>query len=112
MRIENVDREVVTHDDPSSFDVASAETAAVGELRLTFVWTEFLEEDGENLVLGDALTTSDGGTWLLSLEDRQTLGGDAGRVLRHRDAEHGRGTAFRRRRHHRGAPDVRGEAIP
>jgi len=41
MRIENVDREVVTHDDPSSFDVASAETAAVGELRLTFVWTEF-----------------------------------------------------------------------
>jgi len=73
MRIENVDREVVTHDDPSSFDVASAETAAVGELRLTFVWTEFLEEDGENLVLGDALTTSDGGTWLLSLEDRQTL---------------------------------------
>jgi len=73
MRIENVDRELVTHDDPSSFDVASAETAAVGELRLTFVWTEFLEEDGENLVLGDALTTSDGGTWLLSLEDRQTL---------------------------------------
>ncbi|MCG1006855.1 helix-turn-helix transcriptional regulator [Halorubrum lacusprofundi] len=73
MRIEDVDREVVVHDDPSSFDVASAETAAVGELRLTFVWTEFLEEDGENLVLGDALTTSNGGTWLLSLEARQTL---------------------------------------
>ena len=73
MRIEDVDREAVVHEDPSSFDVASEETTAVGEFRLTFVWTEFLEEDGENLVLGDALTTPDGGTWLLSLEAGQTL---------------------------------------
>ncbi|MGQ3328791.1 helix-turn-helix transcriptional regulator [Halorubrum sp. FL23] len=73
MRIEDAAREVVVHDDPSSFGVASGETAAVGELRLTFVWTQFLDEDGENLVLGDALTTPNGGTWLLSLEEGQTL---------------------------------------
>ncbi|ELZ37799.1 hypothetical protein C471_11876 [Halorubrum saccharovorum DSM 1137] len=73
MQIEDVDREVVVHEDTSSFDVADAETTAVGEFRLTFVWTEFLEEDGENLLLGDALTTPDGGTWLVSLEEGQTL---------------------------------------
>ena len=73
MRIEDVDREVVVHDDPSSFEVAGDETTAVGELRLTFVWTGFLGEDGENLLLGDALTTPDDGTWLLSLEDGQTI---------------------------------------
>ncbi|EMA61486.1 helix-turn-helix transcriptional regulator [Halorubrum lipolyticum] len=73
MRIVDVDREVDVHDDPSSFDVTSDETAAVGELRLTFVWTDFLDEDGENLVLGDALTTPNDGTWLLSLEAGQTL---------------------------------------
>jgi hypothetical protein len=72
MRIESVDREVIVHDDPSGFDVADDETAAVGELRLTFVWTEFLEVDGENLVLGDALTTPEG-TWLRSLGEGQTL---------------------------------------
>ncbi|WP_235271507.1 hypothetical protein, partial [Halorubrum saccharovorum] len=73
MQIEDVDREVVIHDDPSSFDVADAEATAVGELRLTFVWTAFLEEDGENLVLGDALTIPDDRTWLVSLEEGQTL---------------------------------------
>ncbi|WP_144924390.1 helix-turn-helix transcriptional regulator [Halorubrum salsamenti] len=73
MRIEDVDREVIVHDNPSSFDVATGETTAVGEFRLTFVWTAFLEEDGENLRLGDALTTPNGGTWLFSLEEGQTL---------------------------------------
>ncbi|GAB7010183.1 helix-turn-helix transcriptional regulator [Halorubrum trueperi] len=73
MRIEDVDREVVVHDDPSSYDVAGDEATAVGELRLTFVWTSFLAQDGENLVLGDALTTPNDGTWLLSLEQGQTL---------------------------------------
>ncbi len=73
MRIENVEREVEVHEDPSAFDVAGSEAVAVGELRLTFVWTEFLAADGENLVLGDALTTPDGGTWLQSLEEGQTL---------------------------------------
>lgn len=72
MRIVDVDREVRVHEDPSEFDVAGDETAAVGELRLTFVWTEFLGTDGENLVLGDALTTPDG-TWLRSLGEGQTL---------------------------------------
>jgi hypothetical protein len=73
MRIENVERDVTVHEDPSSFDVAGDETDAVGELRLTFVWTEFLAQDGENLVLGDALTTPNDGTWLGSLEEGQTL---------------------------------------
>ncbi|WP_280587768.1 hypothetical protein [Halorubrum sp. Boch-26] len=72
MRIESVDREVTVHEDPSEFDVAGDETVAVGELRLTFVWTEFLGTDGENLVLGDALTTPEG-TWLRSLGEGQAL---------------------------------------
>lgn len=73
MGIEEVNREVVVHDDPSSFAVADGATTAVGELRLTFVWTDFLAQDGENLLLGDALRTPDGGTWLVSLEAGQTL---------------------------------------
>ena len=73
MQIQEVNREVVVHEDPSSFDVADGETTAVGELRLTFVWTDFLAQDGENLLLGDALRTPDGGTWLVSLAEGQTL---------------------------------------
>ena len=72
MRITSVNREVDVHEDPSQFDVAEADTVAVGELRLTFVWTDFLDTDGENLVLGDALTTPEG-TWLRSLGAGQTL---------------------------------------
>ncbi|WP_418284119.1 helix-turn-helix transcriptional regulator [Halorubrum sp. DTA46] len=73
MRIESVDRDTTVHENPSAFDVAGDEAVAVGELRLTFVWTGFLAEDGENLVLGDALTTPNDGTWLRSLEEGQTL---------------------------------------
>ena len=72
MRIRAVDREVIVHEDPSGFGVAGDETVAVGELRLTFVWTEFLGTDGDDLVLGDALTTPEG-TWLRSLGEGQTL---------------------------------------
>ncbi|MFD1569967.1 DUF7345 domain-containing protein [Halorubrum laminariae] len=72
MQVEGAEREVVVHDDTSSFDVAGEDTVAVGELRLSFVWTAFLAQDGEDLVLGDALTTPDG-TWLRSLESGQTL---------------------------------------
>ncbi|ELZ50397.1 hypothetical protein C464_02315 [Halorubrum coriense DSM 10284] len=73
MAIEGVEREFVVHEDPSEFDVATDDAAAVGELRLTFTWTAFLAQDGENLVLGDALTTPDNATWLGSLEADQTL---------------------------------------
>ncbi|CDK39243.1 uncharacterized protein BN903_17 [Halorubrum sp. AJ67] len=73
MSIGDVDREVVVHEDPEEFDVATEEAVAVGELRLTFTWTAFLAQDGENLVLGDALTTPGNETWLRSLESSQTL---------------------------------------
>ena len=73
MRIEEVERDAAVHEDPSSFEVAGDDAVAVGELRLTFVWTAFLAEDGENLVLGDALTTPNDETWLRSLADDQTI---------------------------------------
>ncbi|OYR57749.1 helix-turn-helix transcriptional regulator [Halorubrum halodurans] len=84
MSVVDVEREYVVIEDPETAEdagtgtggadpVDSGEVAAVGELRLTFVWTEFLAEDGEDLVLGDALTTADNGTWLRSLESGQTV---------------------------------------
>ena len=72
MRIEDAERSVETHRDTGAFDVDD-EVVAVGELRLTFVWTEFLEEDGEDLVLGDALTTPTNDTWLRSLSEGQSI---------------------------------------
>ncbi len=73
MRVEDVEREVVLHEeDLSAFEV-DEDVVAVGEYRLTFMWTEFLEEDGENLVLGDALATPTDGTWLRSLEADQSI---------------------------------------
>lgn len=73
MSVRDVDREVVVHEDTEEFDVATEDAVAVGELRLTFTWTAFLAQDGENLVLGDALTTPGNETWLRSLEGSQTL---------------------------------------
>jgi hypothetical protein len=73
MAIEDVEREVEVYEDPSEYEVATEDAVAVGELRLTFTWTAFLERDGESLVLGDALTTPDNETWLRSLEASQTL---------------------------------------
>jgi uncharacterized membrane protein len=73
MSIEGVERDVEVYEDPSEYDVATEDAVAVGELRLTFTWTAFLEEDGESLVLGDALTTPGNQTWLRSLEASQTL---------------------------------------
>ena len=72
MRIEEADRSVEVHNETGAFDVDD-EVVAVGELRLTFVWTEFLEEDGEDLVLGDALTTPTNDTWLRSLSEGQSI---------------------------------------
>ncbi|WP_418281369.1 helix-turn-helix transcriptional regulator [Halorubrum sp. DTA98] len=73
MRIEDVDRTVEVHDDVEEFDVDEDAVVAVGELRLTFVWTEFLAADGETLVLGDALTTPTNDTWLRSLGEGQSI---------------------------------------
>ena len=73
MAIEDVDREAEVYENPGGYEVATEDAAAVGELRLTFTWTAFLERDGESLVLGDALTTPGNETWLRSLEATQTL---------------------------------------
>jgi len=73
MAIEAVEREAIVHDDTDRFDAATDETVAVGELRLRFTWTGFLARDGENLVLGDALTVPGNETWLRTLEADQTL---------------------------------------
>jgi uncharacterized membrane protein len=70
MQIVDVDRTWVVLDDPATDREA---VVAAGELRLTFVWTAFLERDGEALVLGDALSTADGETWLRTLQANQTL---------------------------------------
>jgi hypothetical protein len=70
MQIVDVDRTWVVLDDPATDREA---VVAAGELRLTFVWTAFLERDGETLVLGDALSTADGETWLRTLQANQTL---------------------------------------
>ena len=78
MTITDVDRDVVLIEDPAEMDLdddidRDEDPVAVGELQLTFVWTEFLEEDGETLRLGDALTTQNDGTWVRSLEPGQRI---------------------------------------
>ena len=70
MQIVDVDRTWVVLDDPATDREA---VVAAGELKLTFVWTAFLERDGDSLVLGDALSTADGETWLRTLQANQTL---------------------------------------
>ena len=60
MAIEDVDR-------TSSLD------GNTGTLRLSFTWSQFLEEDGERLVFNDALQTPQEGTWLTSLSENQEL---------------------------------------
>ena len=60
MAIEDVDR-------TSSLD------GNTGTLRLSFTWSQFLEEDGERLVFNDALQTPQEGTWLTSLSEDQEL---------------------------------------
>ncbi|GAA0535973.1 hypothetical protein ABNG02_11555 [Halorubrum ejinorense] len=73
MAIRGVERDFEVYEDPSRFDVATEDAVAVGEFRLRFTWTAFLAQDGESLVLGDALTTPGNETWLRSLEADQTL---------------------------------------
>lgn len=73
MSIVDVERSVTIYDDVDEFDVDEDDVDAVGELRLTFVWTDFLETDGEDLVLGDALTTPTNETWLRSLSEDQSI---------------------------------------
>ena len=50
------------------------EGRSVGELRLSFTWTAFLESEGNTLVLGDVFLIGENGeSWLDSLNDDQVL---------------------------------------
>lgn len=62
MRIANVTR-----------DASLDEDGGTGTLRLRFVWTSFLADDGDRYVLQDALMTGDDETWLRSLGADQSL---------------------------------------
>lgn len=55
-------------------DASADEGRAVGELRLQFTWTAFLESDGDTLRLGDVfLTDENGESWFDSLKENQRL---------------------------------------
>ena len=73
MAIVDVERDTAVVDPDDIETIDDEDAVAVGELRLAFVWTEFLAEDDGALVLGDALTTANNGTWLRSLEENQTI---------------------------------------
>jgi len=45
----------------------------VGVLTYSFTWTNFAEQDGRNIHLGDVFNTSDGDTWLPALSETQRL---------------------------------------
>ena len=69
MEIMDVEREAAID---RGIEIAGEE-GAVGELRLSFTWTEFLREEGDQLVLDDAFRTADGETWLQSLGTNQRM---------------------------------------
>jgi len=70
MRITGVEREVTVDRSP---DVDDESVVAVGTLELRFVWTNFLAQDGEQLLLGDVFRTENNGTWLRTLGENQRL---------------------------------------
>ncbi|MFC7235337.1 helix-turn-helix transcriptional regulator [Halosegnis marinus] len=53
-------------------DRNTTDNVTVGRLSMSFEWTNFTEESGTRLRVGDAFNTSDG-TWLPGLTSRQTL---------------------------------------
>lgn len=70
MSITGVERTASVDEDP---DVDDDAVVAVGTLELSFVWTSFLEADGDQLVMGDAFRTADGESWLRSLGPNQRM---------------------------------------
>ncbi|WP_430504387.1 helix-turn-helix transcriptional regulator [Haloparvum sp. PAK95] len=70
MAIQGVEREATIDETP---DVEDESVVAVGTLELRFVWTNFLERDGEKLRLGDVFRTENNGTWLRTLGANQRL---------------------------------------
>jgi hypothetical protein len=85
MQIRNVEREAVvvrnettpSTETPATTPTTTASGAAVnatGVLRLSFTWTNFLEQnDNGSLELGDVFVTPDGDTWLSSLDPDQRV---------------------------------------
>ncbi len=45
----------------------------VGVLTYSFLWTDFADQDDQDLILGDVFQTDDGGTWLPALTEQQRL---------------------------------------
>ncbi|MFB6235476.1 MAG: helix-turn-helix transcriptional regulator [Halopenitus sp.] len=70
MAIQGVERKASIDRTP---DVEDESVVAVGTLELRFVWTNFLEQDGKKLRLGDVFRTENNGTWLRTLEANQRL---------------------------------------
>ncbi|ERH03315.1 MAG: hypothetical protein J07HR59_00427 [Halorubrum sp. J07HR59] len=69
MEIQSVERVAEVSDQS-----VSGQPGRIGELRLSFTWTMFLESDGEDLVLGDVFLLSEQGeSWLGRLGDNQRL---------------------------------------
>jgi len=73
MNVTDVERTSPIDTEPDAESLSDPDAAAVGELRLSFVWTNFLATDGDRLVLGDAFLTPSESTWLRSLGPDQRL---------------------------------------
>ncbi len=72
---ETTERDMVIVDTSRDWDVIESDNgtlAGVGEIRLSFTWTNFARVDGERLIVDDAFETTDG-TWLPGLAEGQTL---------------------------------------
>ncbi|GAB3415415.1 hypothetical protein GCM10027435_11520 [Haloparvum alkalitolerans] len=70
MSITNVERAASVDEEPAVDDES---VVAVGTLELSFVWTAFLEANGDQLVMDDAFRTADGESWLRSLGPNQRM---------------------------------------
>ena len=84
MRILDVEREATVEERQTTATTTPTQTETstidgsnvrqMGVLRLSFTWTNFLEEDDDGtLRLGDVFTTPEEGTWLSSLGEDQRL---------------------------------------
>lgn len=59
--------------DIEDVDRSATQSGSTGTLTLSFRWTQFLEANGDQLILDDALDTADEDSWLTSLDNNQVL---------------------------------------